>query len=53
MTKDTAQFLLEIVWEQIADAEVYVSTGDDADGVYKDKLVQLTQAEQELLDILK
>jgi hypothetical protein len=53
MTKDTASFLLDIVWLQIEDAEVYIDGGDDEDSVYSDKLVQLVQAEQELLDILK
>ena len=48
MTKDTAGFLLDLVWEQIADAEVYVSTGDDADGVYSTKLVELVRAEDAL-----
>ena len=52
LTKQTASFLLDIVRNNIADAEVYVSTDEDADGVYSDKLVQLVQAEDELLDIL-
>jgi hypothetical protein len=51
MTKETAQFLLDIVWEQIADAEAYVSTDDDEDGVYADRLVQLVKAEQALLEV--
>jgi hypothetical protein len=53
LTKQTASFLLEIVRNHIADAEVYVSTDEDEDNVYSDKLVQLVQAEDELLDILK
>ena len=52
LTKQTASFLLDIVRNNIADAEVYVSEDEDADGVYSDKLVQLVQAEDELLDIL-
>jgi hypothetical protein len=52
LTKQTASFLLDIVRNNIADAEVYVSTDEDADSVYSDKLVQLVQAEDELLDIL-
>jgi hypothetical protein len=52
LTKDTISFLLDIVRNNIADAEVYVSTDEDADSVYSDKLVQLVQAENELLDIL-
>ena len=52
LTKNTAGFLLDIVRNNIADAEVYVSEGDDADSVYSDKLVQLVVAEQQLLDIL-
>ena len=52
ITKQTASFLLEIVRNHIADAEVYVSTGEDEDNVYSNKLVQLAQAEHELLDIL-
>lgn len=52
LTKQTASFLLGIVRDSIADAEVYVSEDDDADGVYSDKLVQLVQAEDELLDTL-
>ena len=43
---------VDIVRNNIADAEVYVSTDEDTDGVYSDKLVQLVQAEDELLDIL-
>jgi len=50
--KETASFLLDIVRNNIADAEVYVSEDEDADGVYSDKLVQLVVAEQQLLDIL-
>ena len=52
ITKQTANFLIDIVRNSIADAEVYVSEGEDTDGVYSDKLVQLVQAEKELLDIL-
>ena len=53
ITKQTASFLLDIVRNDIADAEVYVSTDEDTDGIYSDKLVQLVQAENELLDILR
>ena len=53
ITKQTASFLLDIVRNDIADAEVYVSTDEDTDGIYSDKLVQLVQAEKELLDILR
>jgi len=52
LTKQTASFLLEIVRNNIADAEVYVSTDEDKDNVYSDKLVDLVAAEQQLLDIL-
>jgi len=52
ITKQTANFLIDVVRNSIADAEVYVSEGEDTDGVYSDKLVQLVQAEKELLDIL-
>jgi hypothetical protein len=52
LTKQTASFLLEIVRNNIADAEVYVSTDEDGDNVYSDKLVDLVAAEQQLLDIL-
>jgi|APGre2960657373_1045057.scaffolds.fasta_scaffold622116_1 hypothetical protein len=52
LTKQTASFLLEIVRNNIADAEVYVSTDEDEDNVYSDKLVDLVAAEQQLLDIL-
>jgi hypothetical protein len=53
ITKQTASFLLDIVRNNIADAEVYVSTDEDEDGVYADMLVKLVQAENELLDILR
>jgi hypothetical protein len=52
ITNKTASFLLDIVNDRIEDAEVYVDGDDDEDGTYADLLVELKQAEKELLDIL-
>ena len=52
ITKDTANFLLNMVYDQIADAEVYVNGGEDNVGYYADLLVELKQARQQLLDLV-
>jgi len=52
ITKETANFLLNMVYEQIADAEVYVNGGEDNVGYYADLLIGLKQARQQLLDMI-
>jgi hypothetical protein len=52
ISKETTSFLLDIVRNKIADAEVYVSEDEDEDGVYAELLVELVRAEDELLDNL-
>jgi len=52
ITKETANFLLNMVYEQIADAEVYVNGGEDNVGYYADLLIELKQARQQLLDLV-
>jgi hypothetical protein len=49
MTRDTRNFLLEIVHDLMQDAEVYTTEDADANGYYKDRLAQLERAREELL----